>query len=84
MNITKDNTKINDDIKKIVSEVVNVKVSDLSDDLLVREELGVDSITAMEIIVRLEKEYEIEIDEENLINIKTVKDFIDYIKEEIK
>ena len=43
-------------------------------------DLGADSLDTVELIMDFEKEFDIEIPEEDAQNIKTVKDAIDYIE----
>ncbi|MDD5223242.1 MAG: acyl carrier protein [bacterium] len=43
------------------------------------EELGLDSIDALDMIGMLEEKLNIEIDEEKIKNIRTVKDVVDYV-----
>jgi acyl carrier protein len=43
------------------------------------EDLGLDSIDALDMIGMLEEKLNIEIDEEKIKNIRTVKDVVDYV-----
>ncbi len=67
------------DIKKTISEIARVDLLELDDDLKIREELGVDSLMAIEIIAKCEKHYHIRIDESKLEAIATLGDFINLI-----
>ncbi len=51
----------------------------LSDSTQLREDLGVDSITIAEVIFQLEEIFEIEIDNQDLMNIHTVGELKQYI-----
>jgi acyl carrier protein len=64
-----------DDIKKTISEIAKVDVFDLDEELKIREELGVDSLMAIEIMAKLEKHYKILIDESKLESVETLGDF---------
>lgn len=45
-----------------------------------KEDLGADSLDLFEFVMALEEEYDIEIPQEELTEIKTVQDMIDYLK----
>jgi acyl carrier protein len=64
----------------IVARIANIDVRDLGNDVLIREELGIDSLKAMEIVAVCEKQMEIAIDEGQLFDIKTVGDFFDLLE----
>jgi len=51
----------------------------LSDDTQLRDDLGVDSITIAEVIFQLEDIFEIEIENQDLMNIQTVGELKQYI-----
>ncbi|MEV0088232.1 acyl carrier protein [Saccharopolyspora sp. NPDC050642] len=46
-----------EDLRRIVAEVLDVEVSDVTDDARFVEDLGGDSLLALEVIVVLEKKY---------------------------
>lgn len=67
------------DIKQIVSRISRIDVAELDDRLLIREELGIDSLMAMEIIATCEKLLKLKIDETLFADIQTVGDFFDLL-----
>jgi len=67
------------DIKQIVSRISRIDVEELDDRLLIREELGIDSLMAMEIIATCEKLLKLKIDETLFADIQTVGDFFDLL-----
>ena len=64
------------EIKQIVSRISRIDEADLQDHLLIREELGVDSLKAMEIIYACEKHLGIRMDETVFAEVQTVGDYI--------
>ena len=48
------------------------------------EELGVDSMLALEILALLEKKYRIEIPEENLLDLVSLQSTIDFVDQKLK
>ncbi len=45
-----------------------------------KEDLGADSLDIFEFVMALEEAYDIEIPSEDLVDIKTVQDIMDYLK----
>jgi acyl carrier protein len=64
-------------VKEILRDQLNIEV--LEDNSLIREDLGMDSFSALEVIYDLKEEFSIEINEKDFINIKTVKDLTGYV-----
>ena len=74
------NTKnIQEELKNLVSLITRIDVSELSEEVRVREELGIDSLMAMEIVAACEKRFDIQIDEEQLFEIETVGEFYNLV-----
>ena len=69
-----------DEIKRIVSRISRIDVAEFEDDVLIREELGIDSLMAMEIIATCEKHLGIRIDEALFADIETVGDFLNLLE----
>jgi len=68
----------------IVSRISRIPRSEFADDVLIREELGIDSLMAMEIVATLEKELTIEIDETEMFGIQTVGEFARFVEERFR
>jgi acyl carrier protein len=74
------NTKnIQEELKNLVSLITRIDVSELSEEVRVREELSIDSLMAMEIVAACEKRFDIQIDEEQLFEIETVGEFYNLV-----
>jgi acyl carrier protein len=67
------------DIKQIVSKISRIDAAELDDHLLIREELGIDSLMGLEIIATCEKLLKLKIDETLFGDIRTVGDFLDLL-----
>lgn len=63
------------EVKRIMSDISRIDVEELESDIKIREELGVDSLMAMEIVATCEKRLDIHIDEGELYNVETIGDF---------
>lgn len=79
-----DNIKEHDEIRKsiidIVSRITRIDRSGISDTVLIREELGIDSLMAIEIVANIEKHFTISVDESLLQDVQTVGNFISLIE----
>ncbi|HUX14426.1 MAG TPA: acyl carrier protein [Spirochaetia bacterium] len=72
---------VSDEVRRIMSSVSRFDISSLESDIRFREELGVDSLMAMEIIAYCEKELSIQLDEGNLGCVETIGDFVEYVND---
>ena len=68
-------------IKQTLAQIAKVNENSFSENTLIREELGVDSLMAMETLAALETVYEIEIDESRAFDVVTVADMMNLIEE---
>ena len=62
--------ELKQELKELVSEII--EIDDFKEDDNFVEDLGVDSMMALEIVVRIEKKYQISIQEEELHNIQSL------------
>lgn len=67
---------IKGDIKKILSKIVEVDEGKIKEDANLIEDLGADSMMALEVMAALEKKYNITIPEEDLVKMATLKDIV--------
>lgn len=65
--------------KQIVSRISRIDAEEFEDEVIIREELGIDSLMAMEIIATCEKHLDIQIDEAMFADIETVGDFLNLL-----
>lgn len=71
---------MNDKVRQIVAEVLDVEVGTVSDTALILDDLGADSIAVMEVVMELEGEYGFEVPTEDIVGLKTVNDIVAYIE----
>lgn len=69
-----------DEVKKIIVDELNVDPDKITLEATLGEDLGADSLDAVEVIMDLEDKYGITIDDETAKSFKTVKDVVDYIE----
>ena len=68
-------------VQKIISENLNVPLEKVTMDTHLVDDLGADSLDAVELIMALEEEYGIEVDDEAAQNMKYVRYLVNYIEE---
>lgn len=71
-------------LETIVSRISRIDRSEFAADVLIREELGIDSLMAMEILATVERELSIEIDEAEMYGIQTVGEFTRFVEERFR
>ncbi|MBE5849434.1 MAG: acyl carrier protein [Lachnospiraceae bacterium] len=70
-------------LKKIITEVLNVDVSEITMDTKFIDDLGADSLDVYQIIMGVEEEFDIEINVDDAESIVTVADAIEQIRNAI-
>lgn len=69
-----------DRVKEIIEEQLNLDGVVITEASNFKDDLGVDSLDLFELVMAFEEEYGIEIPTEDLENIKTVGDIVEYMK----
>ncbi|QVK17320.1 acyl carrier protein [Mycoplasmatota bacterium] len=67
-------------VQAIVAEKLSLDVDKVKLDSNLQEDFGADSLDAVEIIMSVEDAFDIEVGDDILMNIKTVKDIVDFIE----
>ena len=73
------NIELFEKIKKMVSKELNVEESKVTLDTNFVDDLGADSLDAIELIMTVENEFDISISDEEAQTIQTVKDIVSLI-----
>jgi len=73
-------TDIEKKIKEIIIEQLNVTEEECVPEAAFIDDLGADSLDIVELIMAMEDKFDLEISDDDLANIRTVKDVIEYIK----
>ena len=76
--------KLKEEIKKIVSEISEVPQEELKEDARFVEDLGIDSMMALEIVANIEKKYKVVIPEEEIPKIRSLKDVYNIMEKLLK
>lgn len=72
-----------DKVKEIISSQFNIDVDKVTMDTNFTDDLNADSLDLVELIMAFEDEYNLEIEDEDVIKIKTVSDAIEEISKKI-
>ena len=67
-------------MKEIIAEQLGVEEDEITMDTSFKEDLGADSLDLFEMVMALEENYGIEIPTDDLGQLETVADVIDYIQ----
>ena len=68
-------------MKKLIAEQLNCPAEEIKMESSFKEDLGADSLDLYEMVMALEDEYGIEIDTDELTDLSTVGDFMEYLKQ---
>ena len=70
-----------DKVKEIIADQLDVDADSVVADANIQDDLGADSLDVVDLEMSLEEEYDIEIPDEAVANIKTVGDIVKYIED---
>jgi len=69
------------EIRTIISEIVEIEPEKITLEASFVEDLGMDSMMALEILAAIEKKYKIQIPEEKLMQLKNLQETLNLAKE---
>ncbi len=67
-------------LKELIASQLNISSEKVSSDSKLIEDLGADSLDMIEMLMTLEEDYGVSIPDEDAVNLKTVEDIFNYIK----
>lgn len=70
-----------DKVKELIAEQLDVKADDITEASNIQDDLGADSLDVVDLVMALEDEFDIEIPEDQVENIKTVGDIVKFIED---
>ncbi|UCF57230.1 MAG: acyl carrier protein [Deltaproteobacteria bacterium] len=71
---------IEEKVKEIICEQLNVSAEDVVPEASFVDDLGADSLDQVELIMAMEEEFDISVPDEDAEKIATVKDAIEYVE----
>ena len=69
-----------DKVIEIIRNQLGLEDAEIDEDTNFKDDLGVDSLDLLELVMAFEEEYNIELNPEELEDIQTVGDVVDFIK----
>jgi acyl carrier protein len=76
--------KIRKDVEKLIAEIARIDFEKIKEGDSIRDDLGIDSLMAMEILAAIEKKLGIVVDEARTFDVVTVKDLINLVMSGLK
>lgn len=73
-----------DKIREILAEQLDADAEEMTADTRIAEDLGADSLDVVELLMSIEDEFEVEIPDEEIENLKTIGDVVEYIQNNMK
>jgi acyl carrier protein len=70
-------------VKEIIAKELGVEREKLTDDASFMEDLGADSLDTVELVMEFEKEFNIDIPDEDAEKLRTVGDALNYLKSKV-
>jgi len=67
-------------VKKVTAEILNIDPSAIKDDARFVEDLGAESIQSIELIAAFEEEFDIELDEDTALAVKSIDEATNFIE----
>ena len=75
---------LQDKVKDIIVEELGVEREKLTNEASFMEDLGADSLDTVELVMAFEKEFNIDIPDEDAEKMRTVGDAMNYLREKVK
>jgi len=69
---------------KVVAETLKLEAAQINDESKFVEDLGSESMQSVELIAAFEEEFDIEMDEEEALDVKTIAKAVDFIAAYVK
>jgi acyl carrier protein len=74
-----DKNEIMQRVKQVVSKVLDLEISEITDGANFVFDLGADSMQSIELVAGFEEEFDIEMDQDKALEIQTIEDAVDFI-----
>ena len=73
--------EIFDKLKELVVDQLGVEEDEVTMEAAMQDDLGADSLDLVDLVMSVEEEFGVKVADEDLENIKTVGDIVNYIEE---
>ena len=75
--------ELEEKVKNIIAKELGVEMEKLTDDASFMEDLGADSLDTVELVMEFEKEFNIDIPDEDAEKMRTVGDAVAYLNAKV-
>ena len=72
-----------DEVKEILADQLDINADDIEMTSSLTDDLGADSLDAIDVVMSVEDQYSIEVPDEIIKSIKTVEDIVSFIEANI-
>ena len=70
-------------VRSIIAEQLDVEEDKVTMDAVIQDDLGADSLDIVDLVMSFEEEFDIEIPDDQVENVKTVGDIVKYIEDKV-
>ena len=70
-----------DKVKEIIVDQLDADEDKVTQDASITDDLGADSLDVVDLVMSIEEEFDIEVPDEEVANMKTVGDIVKYIED---
>ncbi len=69
--------------RKVIADTLGITVDECTDEMDIKDDLGADSLDAVEMLMALETRFDIAIQEGEADSVKTVRDYLDLLVKKV-
>lgn len=70
-------------VKDVIARTLKIEVGNITNDARFVEDLGAESIQSVELVAAFEEEFDIEMDDEEALGVKTVSGAVEFIEKNL-
>ncbi|MBN1289387.1 MAG: acyl carrier protein [Actinobacteria bacterium] len=72
-----------DEVKSVVAEVLGIEADDINMETNLTQDLQANSLDVVEIVTMLEEKYDLNIVDEDLMDMNTIKDVVSFLETKV-
>lgn len=77
-------TDVEEKVREFLIDDLEIDEEKIAADAQLKEDLGIDSLDFVDIVVIVERKFGFKIKPDEMANIKTLSQFVDYVEERVK
>lgn len=77
-------TEVEEKVREFLIDDLEIDEEKIAADAQLKEDLGIDSLDFVDIVVIVERKFGFKIKPDEMANIKTLSQFVDYVEERVK